>query len=627
MGVFTPTTGTQIAPLRGSTAITDPDDSARPAYPAPVLEPRPGGLAERFAAMLSGRRPALVFFAALLLGFVIAAAASIAVGAIVNHLLLPSWGIRGADESVNDWLARNRSAGLTDASAAGSFTGGAPLLPIIAALLAAAFAMKRWWRLVAFAVFALAVESALYRVTTLLVHATARVPGSRTCRPTRATRPVTPPPSIAVYSGLALLLTSRHTSRPLARARLGRSPSLMPVFVALSRMYRGMHHPIDVAGGVVSGSARSSSSCSPAAAARRRAAAAAPGTRRTRSRRVRERWRDARSRSSPTRARRSAAGFPSCAACSGRAGSTTRSGTRCRRAKQGAERVRARARRRGRARLRVGRRRHGAAQHRRARRRGREARDHPGRHREPVRDQSRHPAGHRAGGRHRPRGDAPALDVGPLQRRALRRHGGRRLRRRDDPRRERAQGPRRARRLPVERLARTCAPSLQGPDRGRRRRLVRGPGDLRPRRQRRRHLRRRAGLSRTPSPTTARSSSASSPPRARSQWMRTIARTAVGRAAALAVRPRHPREEDRRRARPQGPATSSTAAIAARSRSSRCAWSPRRSRSACRPMGAAHDCRGDGGRSPRARRARRASASRTATRSSGSRAPDSSRAG
>jgi undecaprenyl-diphosphatase len=29
--------------------------------------------------------------------------------------------------------------------------------------------------------------------------------------------------------------------------------ALIPVFVALSRMYRGMHHPLDVVGGVVIG--------------------------------------------------------------------------------------------------------------------------------------------------------------------------------------------------------------------------------------------------------------------------------------------------------------------------------------------------------------------------------------
>ena len=58
--------------------------------------------------------------------------------------------------------------------------------------------------------------------------------------------------SIAVYAGLVLLLTSRFKSRG-ARAVLWLAAVLLPVAVALSRMYRGMHHPLDVAGGLVVG--------------------------------------------------------------------------------------------------------------------------------------------------------------------------------------------------------------------------------------------------------------------------------------------------------------------------------------------------------------------------------------
>jgi undecaprenyl-diphosphatase len=58
--------------------------------------------------------------------------------------------------------------------------------------------------------------------------------------------------SIAVYCGLALLLTSRITNRT-ARIAIWAVAILIPVFVAFSRMYRGMHHPLDVAGGVVVG--------------------------------------------------------------------------------------------------------------------------------------------------------------------------------------------------------------------------------------------------------------------------------------------------------------------------------------------------------------------------------------
>ena len=58
--------------------------------------------------------------------------------------------------------------------------------------------------------------------------------------------------TIAVYGGLALLLTSRFTT-PLFRAFAWAAVVGMVAFVAGSRMYRGMHHPLDVAGGIVVG--------------------------------------------------------------------------------------------------------------------------------------------------------------------------------------------------------------------------------------------------------------------------------------------------------------------------------------------------------------------------------------
>jgi membrane-associated phospholipid phosphatase len=58
--------------------------------------------------------------------------------------------------------------------------------------------------------------------------------------------------SIAVYGALALIATSRFTHRP-ARVFIWAAAVLILAYVAFSRMYRGMHHPIDIAGGVVVG--------------------------------------------------------------------------------------------------------------------------------------------------------------------------------------------------------------------------------------------------------------------------------------------------------------------------------------------------------------------------------------
>ena len=151
---------------------------------------------------------------------------------------------------------------------------------------------------------------------------------SRTSRRTRATRPGHTAASIAVYGGLALLLTSAIPSRALRRLAWGVAV-VLPLIVAASRMYRGMHHPLDVAGGVLVGVGAVLVllfACRAAAAPPRAGARAEP-------RRGREPEPRAggvgRSPSSPTPTSASAAGCPSCAACSPRAASRIRSGSRC----------------------------------------------------------------------------------------------------------------------------------------------------------------------------------------------------------------------------------------------------------------------------------------------------------
>jgi undecaprenyl-diphosphatase len=58
--------------------------------------------------------------------------------------------------------------------------------------------------------------------------------------------------SIAIYGGIALLIASRIENRA-GRIAIWTSAALVVVFVAFARMYRGMHHPVDVAGGVLIG--------------------------------------------------------------------------------------------------------------------------------------------------------------------------------------------------------------------------------------------------------------------------------------------------------------------------------------------------------------------------------------
>jgi membrane-associated phospholipid phosphatase len=114
-------------------------------------------------------------------------------------------------------------------------------------------AVFRHWRLAAFAVFSLAVESATYRATTLVVHSHRPAVARLEHLPVDASYPSGhTAAAIAVYGGLALLLTSRFTD-VVFRALTWAVVLAIVAFVATARMYRGMHHPLDVAGGIVVG--------------------------------------------------------------------------------------------------------------------------------------------------------------------------------------------------------------------------------------------------------------------------------------------------------------------------------------------------------------------------------------
>jgi undecaprenyl-diphosphatase len=135
----------------------------------------------------------------------------------------------------------------------GSIIAGGVVLPIVVGVIALVCAVFRKWRVAAFAVFVLGVESATYRATTLVVHSHRPRVVRLEHLPVNASYPSGhTAAALAVYGGLILLLTSRFTDSAF-RASAWTVALAAVAFVAMSRMYRGMHHPLDVAGGVVVG--------------------------------------------------------------------------------------------------------------------------------------------------------------------------------------------------------------------------------------------------------------------------------------------------------------------------------------------------------------------------------------
>ena len=218
----------------------------------PVLQPRQG-VAERLGVRAGRGHPVPVFLGGMLGALALISTVSIALGFLVTRVILHVAGVPGWDEHVNGWLAAHRTPFWTHVSLIGSIVSGGVVLPIVVGLTAVVCAAMRKWRAAAFIVFVLGVESASYRITTLVIHrhrphvvrledlpVDASYPSGHTAA------------SIAVYCGLALLLSSL-VKNVAFRVTVWVVAVLIVAWDASSRLYRGMHHPIDVAGGVVVG--------------------------------------------------------------------------------------------------------------------------------------------------------------------------------------------------------------------------------------------------------------------------------------------------------------------------------------------------------------------------------------
>src|SRR6185503_7849789 len=151
-------------------------------------------------------------------------------------------------EHVNVWFAQHRDGTRNDVSFWLSGIGDVLAIPALVAITAVVAMAMRRWRVAAFIVAAIAVEAATYRVATWVIHRQRpNVPRLDDLPAAASYYSGHTAASIAVYCGIALLITSR------IRVGVWTIAIAIPALVALSRMYRGMHHPTDVAAAVMVG--------------------------------------------------------------------------------------------------------------------------------------------------------------------------------------------------------------------------------------------------------------------------------------------------------------------------------------------------------------------------------------
>jgi membrane-associated phospholipid phosphatase len=210
-------------------------------------------MADALGRRLPGWHPAALFVVGVVLCYVLLAAVTTLGGLAFTAWVLPHGGLDSADAAPVEWMAEQRTPFLDALSYVGSEVSGGFVIPGIVGAVAIISAFQRRWLLAGFVLAAIILESATYRTTVQFVDRERPEVERLEGLPVEHSFPSGHvAASIAVYSGFALLLTSRMSSTR-AKVLVWAGALAIPPIVAVSRMYRGMHHPLDMLAGVLIG--------------------------------------------------------------------------------------------------------------------------------------------------------------------------------------------------------------------------------------------------------------------------------------------------------------------------------------------------------------------------------------
>ncbi|KKK06145.1 phosphatase PAP2 family protein [Micromonospora sp. HK10] len=177
----------------------------------------------------------------------------VGLGLLVTRVLAKTWPLT-VEDAVNRELAADRSAGWNDVSLVFSTLASTQLIVVVTVLVALVLRLVlHRWREPLFLCAAVSAQALVFLFTTMVIDRN---------RPAVEHMDASPPTSsfpsghtsaaTALYVGIALLLALRAKSTP-AKVAWWSLLVLVPVGVALTRMYRGMHHPSDVLASFLNG--------------------------------------------------------------------------------------------------------------------------------------------------------------------------------------------------------------------------------------------------------------------------------------------------------------------------------------------------------------------------------------
>ncbi|MEU7972583.1 phosphatase PAP2 family protein [Micromonospora sp. NPDC049089] len=174
-------------------------------------------------------------------------------GVLVTRVFAKTWPFT-AEDAVNRELAADRTGEWNNVSLVFSTLASTQMIVVVTVLVA--LALRLWlkrWREPLFLCAAVTAQALVFLLTTLAIDRR---------RPAVEHMDVSPPTSsfpsghtsaaVALYVGIAVLLVLRARSTG-AKVAWWTLLLMVPLGVALTRMYRGMHHPSDVVASFVNG--------------------------------------------------------------------------------------------------------------------------------------------------------------------------------------------------------------------------------------------------------------------------------------------------------------------------------------------------------------------------------------
>ena len=183
-------------------------------------------------------------------GFVVLAAVIIGLGLLMTRVVLPA-GLGAQDASWSRWFVRERTPTLNTVTRISSDLGSSGVILTLSVSAGIALVIGRYWRQLAFLFFAMTLEFGVFLVTTMIIgRHRPSVPQLDSAPPTSSFPSGHTASALTLYVGVAIVLTSLVRGRR-ARTLVWALAILLPMGVAVSRLYRGMHFPTDVTASVL----------------------------------------------------------------------------------------------------------------------------------------------------------------------------------------------------------------------------------------------------------------------------------------------------------------------------------------------------------------------------------------